>query len=67
MPTDKKLIIAIVVLAVLGGGVFYQRQKQSADLAAHSFETVSATLPKIAITEDDLKKIDKVEIAKPSE
>lgn len=67
MPTDKKLIIAIVILAALGGGVFLQKQKQRADLAAHSLEGEAASLPKIAITEDDLKKIDKVEITKPSE
>jgi len=67
MPTDKKLIIAIVVLLALGGSVFLQKQKQTADLAAHSLEGEAANLPKIAITEDDLKKIDKVEITKPAE
>jgi len=67
MPTDKKLLIAIAVLVVLGGGVFFQRQKQSADLAAHSLDNAMAALPKIAITEDDLKKIDKIEITKPPE
>jgi hypothetical protein len=67
MPTEKKLLIAIVVLLGLGGVVAMQRQKQNADLAAHSFETVSGSLPKIAITEDDLKKIDKIEITKPGD
>jgi Domain of unknown function (DUF4340) len=67
MPTDKKLLIAIVVLLGLGGVVAMQRQKQNAELAAHSYDTVSGSLPKIAITEDDLKKIDKIEITKPAE
>jgi hypothetical protein len=67
MPTDKKLLIAIAVLVVLGGVVVMQRQKQAAELSAHSFETVSGNLPKIAITDEDLKKIDKVEITKPAE
>ena len=67
MPTDKKLLIAIAVLVVLGGVVVMQRQKQAAELSAHSFDTVSGSLPKIAITDDDLKKIDKVEITKPAE
>lgn len=67
MPTDKKLLIAIAVLAVLGGVVVMQRQKQAAELSAHSFETVSGSLPKITITDEDLKKIDKVEITKPAE
>jgi hypothetical protein len=67
MPTDKKLLIAVAVLVVLGGVVAFQRQKQSADLSAHSFETVSGSLPKVSITEDDLKKIDKVEIHRSAE
>lgn len=67
MPTDKKLLIAIAVLVVLGGVVAMQRQKQNAELSAHSFETVAGSLPKITITDDDLKKIDKVEITKPAE
>src|SRR5262249_3346775 len=62
MPTDKKLIFAIIVLAALGGAVALQRQKQSADAAAHSVEGLSANLPKIKITEDDTKKVDKIEI-----
>lgn len=67
MPTDKKLLIAIAVLVVLGGVVVMQRQKQAAELSAHSFETVAANLPKIAITDEDLKKIDKVEITRTGE
>ena len=42
MPTEKKLIFAIIVLAALGGAVVLQRQKQSADTAAHSVEGLSA-------------------------
>jgi hypothetical protein len=67
MPTDKKLIIAILVLVVLGGAVFLQKQKQSADLAAHSLEGVGQSLPKITISDDDIKKIDKVELTRPGE
>jgi hypothetical protein len=67
MPTDKKLLIAIGVLVVLGGVVMMQRQKQNAELSAHSFETVSGNLPKITITDEDIKKIDKIEITKPAE
>jgi hypothetical protein len=62
MPTDKKLIIAVVVLAVLGGAVLVQRQKERADLAAHSLESEAAKLPKLAVSDDDVKKIDKVEL-----
>ena len=64
MPTEKKLIFAVIVLAALGGAVALQRQKQSADAVAHSVEGEAANLPKIKITEDDTKKIDKVEITR---
>jgi hypothetical protein len=64
MPTDKKLIFAVIVLVALGGAVAMQRQKQTADAAAHSVEGEAANLPKIKITEDDTKKIDKVEITR---
>jgi hypothetical protein len=67
MPTDKKLIFALIVLAALGGGVLLQRQKDTADTAAHSLENAEQSLPKIAITDDDIKKIDKVELTRPLE
>jgi hypothetical protein len=67
MPTDKKLIVAIVVLIGLGGVLVMQRQSQNADTAAHSLEGVAAALPKITITDDDIKKIDKVELTRPAE
>jgi len=67
MPTDKKLVIALVVLAVLGIAVAYQRQKQNADLAAHSLESEEKSLPKIAVSEDDVKKVDKIDLDRPPE
>jgi len=67
MPTDKKLTIAIVILVLLGGAVFLQNKKQNADVAAHSLEGAAAALPKITISDDDIKKIDKVELTRPQE
>jgi len=64
MPTDKKLIFAIIVLVGLGGAVALQRKNQNADAAAHSVEGAAASLPKLKITEDDTKKVDKVEITR---
>jgi hypothetical protein len=66
MPTDKKLVFALIVLAAMGGAVYLQKQKQRADSAAHSLEGAAASLPKIAITDDDIKKIDRVELTRPS-
>ena len=67
MPTDKKLIIAVVVLVALGGATYMQRQRQSADLSAHSLEGAAESLPKIAVKEEDTKKIDRVEISRSGE
>jgi hypothetical protein len=64
MPTDKKLIFALIVLAALGGAVFLQQKNQKADAAAHSIEGEAAKLPKLKITEDDIKKIDKVDMTR---
>ena len=64
MPTEKKLIFALIVLAALGGAVFLQQRNQNADLAAHSIEGQNASLPKLKFTEDDIKKIDKVEMTR---
>jgi hypothetical protein len=67
MPTDKKLIFALIVLAALGGAVFLQQKNQNADAAAHSIEGEAAKLPKLKITEDDIKKIDKVDMTRPGD
>jgi hypothetical protein len=67
MPTDKKLIFALIVLAALGGAVILQQKNQTADAAAHSIEGATANLPKLKITEDDTKKIDKVDMTRPGD
>ncbi|HEX4341436.1 MAG TPA: DUF4340 domain-containing protein [Polyangiaceae bacterium] len=64
MPTDKKLIFAVIVLVALGGAVALQQKSQTADAAAHSVEGETASLPKLKITEDDIKKIDKVDMTR---
>lgn len=62
MPTEKKLWIALAILAALGGAAYLQQKKQSSDLDAHSLEGAAQSLPKITVTDDDIKKIDKVEL-----
>lgn len=66
MTTDKKLYIALAVLAVLGGAVFMQNKKKAADAQAHSLEGAAESLPKIALTEEQTKTIDKIEIQAPA-
>ncbi len=60
--TDKKLGIAVVVLAVLGGVLWMQRKKEKDEAQSYTAEQKTADLPKLGITEDKTKAIDKIVI-----
>jgi hypothetical protein len=62
MSTDKKLYIAVGVLAVMGIALYVQNQKQKADAATYTADAVTAELPKIEFNDESIKKIDKVVI-----
>jgi hypothetical protein len=66
MPTnaETKLYAAVGVLAVLGGALFLTNKKQKEQAATYTLSGQAATLPKLAITEDDTKAIDKIVISK---
>jgi len=61
---ETKLYAAIGVLAVLGGALFLTSKKQKEEQASYTLSGQAATLPKLAITDDDVKGIDKVVITK---
>jgi uncharacterized protein DUF4340 len=61
---ETKLYAAIGVLAVLGGALFLTNKKQKEQEATYTLSGQAATLPKVAITDDDVKAIDKVVITK---
>lgn len=65
MTSDTKLYLAVGVLVVLGGAYYLQSQRAAEEAAEHSYETKSADLPEIKITDDDIKKFDKVVIETP--
>jgi hypothetical protein len=67
MDQQKKLYAAVGVLAVLGGLVFVQRQSEQKDAQQHSLEGQAAALPKIELTEESVKAIDRVVLVKPAE
>jgi hypothetical protein len=67
MDQQKKLYAAVGVLAVLGGLVFVQRQGEHKDAQQHSLEGQAAALPKIELTEESVKTIDRVVLSKPAE
>ena len=62
--TDKKLYGALAVLAVLGGALFLANKKEKEEAQAYTLSGQAASLPKIAITEDDTKAIDKIVLTK---
>lgn len=67
MTTDKKLYAAVAVLAILGGAVYLQNKKRAEEASAHSVESAAEALPKLQLTDEQVKTIDRVEIQKPGE
>jgi hypothetical protein len=65
MDQQKKLYVALGVLAVLGVLLIVQRQSEQKEIAQHSI--LAANLPKIDISEESAKSIDRVVLVKPAE
>lgn len=65
LDTDKKLYIAVGVLAVLGGALYLQKQNQQKEEATYTLGAANADLPKLSISEEDTKKVDKITISQP--
>ncbi len=61
---DKKLYAAIGVLSVLGVALFVTNKKQKEEEATYTLSGQEAQLPKIAVSDDDVKKIDKITLSK---
>lgn len=67
MNAEIKLYAAVGVLAVLGGALFLTNKKQKEEEATYTLSGQAANLPKIAITEDDVKAIDKIVLTKAAD
>lgn len=65
LSTEKKLMIAVGVLAVLGGAVYVQNKKQQEEAQTYTAEGRKAELPKLEISEEQTKSIDKIVLSKP--
>jgi hypothetical protein len=61
MNTEKKIYVALAVLALMLGGLWLQQRSVQKEELAHSPE--GSALPSISISSDDADKITKVEIA----
>jgi hypothetical protein len=62
MKTEHKIYVALALLAVLGGLLFFTKENQKKEAAQHSATAASADLPPIAIAKDDTDKVTKIEI-----
>jgi hypothetical protein len=62
MTTDKKLYVALGVLALLAVALYVQNKKQKEEDASYSAETATAELPKLEFNDDAIKKIDRIVI-----
>jgi hypothetical protein len=66
MDTQKKLYVSILVLAGMGGALYLQNKKQHAEAERHSISGAQAELPQLGLTEEGVKKINKVVIQRTS-
>ncbi len=66
LSTENKLYISLGVLAVLGGALFLQNKKEAAEAQSYTLSGQAAALPKLELSDDDLKKVDKITISKPA-
>ena len=66
LSTENKLYISLAVLAVLGGALFLQNKKDKEEALSYTQSGQAAALPKIELGEEDLKKIDKIQLTKPA-
>lgn len=66
LSTDKKLYIAVGVLVVLGGALYVQKQNEKEEQASYTLEGRTADLPKLEVTDEKVKTIDKIVLEKPA-
>lgn len=67
MDQQKKLYVALAVLVALGVALFVQRRSEHQEMAQHSLEGKAASLPKLELTEEATKSIDRIVLSKPAD
>jgi len=65
MSTDKKLYVAVGVLAVLGGALYLQQNNAKEERASYTLEGKTAQLPDIGATDEKVNSINRVVIQTP--
>jgi Domain of unknown function (DUF4340) len=66
LSTENKLYISLAVLAVLFGALYLQSKKEKEEAASYTLSGQAAALPKLELSDDDIKKIDKIALTKPA-
>lgn len=67
MDSSKKLYISLAVLVALGFGLLLQNKSKKQEAKTYSYEAKVADLPKLEISEDTKKAIDRIELVVPKE
>ncbi|HVR20313.1 MAG TPA: DUF4340 domain-containing protein [Polyangiaceae bacterium] len=64
---DTKLYVAVGLLAALGVGIYAAKKNQKVEAERYTLSGQEAQLPKITITDDDIKGIDSIVLTKAGE
>lgn len=64
--SDQKLYIAAGVLVLLGAGLYVQKRAQKQEEATYSYSAISASLPKIEVSDEQEKNVDTITIEQPA-
>lgn len=62
MKTQHQIYAALVLLAILAGGLYLTTQSKKEQVAKHSVTAASADLPSVSLSKDDEDKITKIEV-----
>jgi Domain of unknown function (DUF4340) len=66
MDSSSKLYISVAVLAVLGGGLYFQSKSHRTEEKAYSYAAKMADLPTLDLKEETLKAVDRIELTLPA-
>lgn len=62
LTTEKKIYVALGVLALMAGGLYMQQRSVAEEMAKHAPGALVASLPDIKLSDEDAEKVTKLEI-----
>ncbi len=66
MKTEHKIYVAVVLLAGMGGGLYFATRTANAEKEQRSVSSATADLPAINLAGDDVDKVTKLEVTVPN-